>query len=175
MDRRIRLIPPLSFKRRGKRKLDLREVKTENIDLDDGVIRDQFEENKTLKSNGPCESIISRAASLDVKLADIKRELMENSPERKVKKRKTNKFECNIDYCRMTFKTKTELSVHKENMCTVKSCSRHFRSHKYLRCHQSVHNDDMPYRCPWEGCSIAFNKWPWDQAEHFEVHAGAKP
>ncbi|TVU48369.1 hypothetical protein EJB05_08003, partial [Eragrostis curvula] len=161
-------------RRRRKRKLDLHEVKTENIDLDDGVICDRFEENKTLKSNGPCESMLSRTGSVDIKLADIKRELMENSPARKVKKMKTNKFECNIDYCRMTFKTKTELSVHKKNMCTVKSCSRHFRSHKYLRRHQSVHNDDMPYKCPWEGCSIAF-KWPWDRAEHFQVHAGAKP
>jgi hypothetical protein len=162
-------------RRKGKRKLDLLEVKTENnIELDDGVICDQFEEDETLQSNGPCESVTSRAGSVDVKLADIKRELMDNSTARKVKRGKINNFECDIDYCRMTFKTKTELSVHKKNMCTVKSCSRHFQSHKYLRRHQSVHNDDMPYGCPWEGCGMAF-KWPWDRAEHFQVHAGTRP
>jgi hypothetical protein len=162
-------------RRKGKRKLDLFEVKTENnIELDDGVICDQFEEDETLQSNGPCESVTSRVGSVDVKLADLKRELMDNSTARKVKKGKITKFECDIDYCRMTFKTKTELSVHKKNMCTVKSCSRHFQSHKYLRRHQSVHNDDMPYECPWEGCGMAF-KWPWDRAEHFQVHAGVRP
>jgi hypothetical protein len=48
-------------------------------------------------------------------LRDIKREIMDNSTARKVKNGKTNKFECDIDYCRMTFKTKTLLSVHKKN------------------------------------------------------------
>ncbi|KAK3148369.1 hypothetical protein QOZ80_3BG0294160 [Eleusine coracana subsp. coracana] len=161
-------------RRKGKKKLDLLEVKMETIELDDGVICDQIEEDETLDSNGPCEHVTSGAGYADVKLADIKRELMDNSTARMVKKMKTNRFECDIDYCRMTFRTKTELSVHKKNMCTVKSCSRHFRSHKYLRRHQSVHNDYMPYRCPWEGCGMAF-KCSWDRTEHFQVHAGVKP
>ncbi|XP_062209897.1 uncharacterized protein LOC133911597 [Phragmites australis] len=161
-------------RRRGKRKLELLEVKKENIALDDDVLWDQCEEELALERTDPCESAMSTAGSADVKLADIKRELVDNSATSKVKKMKINRFECNIDYCRMTFKTRAELSVHKKNMCMVKSCSRHFRSHRYLRRHQSVHNDDMPYKCPWEGCSMAF-KWSGDRAEHFQVHAGVKP
>ncbi|PUZ42835.1 hypothetical protein GQ55_9G613600 [Panicum hallii var. hallii] len=157
-------------RRRGKRKVELLEVKTENIELEDRVICKE----ETLGRTGCCESVLSTAGSVDVKLADIKKELMDNSAASKVKKTKRNRFECNIDYCRMTFKTKAELSVHKKNMCTVKSCSRNFRSHRYLRRHQSVHNDDMPYKCPWDGCGMSF-KWSWDRAEHFKVHAGVKP
>ncbi|CAL4920771.1 unnamed protein product [Urochloa decumbens] len=157
-------------RRRGKRKLELLEVKTENIELEDVFIRVE----ETLGRTGCYESVLSTAVSTDVKLADMKEELMDDSVGSKVKKTKKNRFECNIDYCRMTFKTKTELSVHKKNMCTVKSCSRHFRSHRYLRRHQSVHNDDMPYKCPWDGCVMAF-KWSWDRAEHFKVHAGVMP
>ncbi|TKV98203.1 hypothetical protein SEVIR_9G544300v4 [Setaria viridis] len=157
-------------RRRGKRKLELLKVKMENIELEDGVVC----EEGTLERTGRCESVLSNAGSVDVKLADIKKELMDDSAASKVKKTKKNRFECNIDYCQMTFKTKTELSVHKKNMCTVKSCSRQFRSHRYLRRHQSVHNDDMPYKCPWDGCGMAF-KWSWDRTEHFKVHAGVKP
>ncbi|CAN6296524.1 unnamed protein product [Urochloa humidicola] len=157
-------------RRRGKRKLELLDVKTENIELEDVVIRVE----ETLGRTGCYDSNLSTAGSTDVKLVDIKKELMDDSAASKVKKMKKHKYECNIDYCQMAFKTKTELSVHKKNMCTVKSCSRHFRSHKYLRRHQSVHNDDMPYKCPWDGCVMAF-KWSWDRAEHFKVHAGVKP
>ncbi|KAL6901842.1 hypothetical protein ACP4OV_004718 [Aristida adscensionis] len=153
-------------RRKGKRKMDLLDVKIEESELYDGVICHQSDEMLTH------ESMASTAGSADVKLADIKRELMDNSAAKKVKKIKG--FECDIDYCRMTFKTKSDLSAHKKNICTVKSCNRHFRSHKYLRLHQSVHNNDMPYKCPWEGCSMAF-KFPWDRAEHFKVHSGEKP
>jgi hypothetical protein len=45
-------------RRKGKRKLDLLEVKTENIELDDGVICDQFVEDEAVESNSPCESDI---------------------------------------------------------------------------------------------------------------------
>ncbi|XP_062216786.1 uncharacterized protein LOC133916913 [Phragmites australis] len=161
-------------RRRGKRKLELLEVKMENIELDDDVVWDQCEEEEILEITDHCESVMSTAGSADVKLADIKKELVDNSATSKVKKMKINRFECNIDYCRMIFKTRAELSVHKKNMCTVKSCSRHFRSHRYLRRHQSIHNNDMPYKCPWEGCNMAF-KWSWDRTEHFKVHAGVKP
>ncbi|ONL93673.1 Lysine-specific demethylase SE14 [Zea mays] len=158
-------------RRTGKRKAELLKVKKENIDLEDGVI---CEKEETLVSTDRCECVLSTAGSIDVKLADIKKDLMDNSAVGKVKKMKRNRFECNIDYCHMVFKTEAELAVHKKNMCTVSSCSRHFRSHRYLRRHQSAHNDDMPYKCPWDGCNMAF-KWSWDRAEHFKVHAGAKP
>lgn len=158
-------------RRTGKRKLELLEVKKENIDLEDGVI---CEKEETLVRSDRCESVLSTAGSIDVKLADIKKDLMDNSAASKVKKMKRNRFECNIDYCHMAFKTKAELAVHKKNMCTVNSCNKHFRSHRYLRRHQSAHNDDMPYKCPWDDCNMAF-KWSWDRAEHFKVHAGVKP
>lgn len=157
-------------RRRGKRKLDSLKIKMENTELEDSVIC----EEGALERTGRCESVLSNAESIDVKLVDIKKELMDDSAASKVKKKKKNRFECNIDYCHMTFKTKTELSVHKKNMCTVKSCSRQFRSHRYLRRHQSIHNNDMPYKCPWDGCGMTF-KWSWDRAEHFKVHAGVKP
>ncbi|KAG0552782.1 hypothetical protein BDA96_01G537000 [Sorghum bicolor] len=158
-------------RRTGKRKLELLEVKKENIDLEDGDI---CKKEETLVRSDRCESVLSTAESIDVKLADIKKDLMDNSAASKVKKMKRNRFECNVDYCHMAFKTKAELAVHKKNMCTVNSCNKHFRSHRYLRRHQSAHNDDMPYKCPWDGCNMAF-KWSWDRAEHFKVHAGAKP
>ncbi|PWZ08102.1 Lysine-specific demethylase SE14 [Zea mays] len=158
-------------RRTGKRKPELQEVKTENIDLEDGVL---CEKEEALLRTDCCESVLSTAGSIDVKLADIKKDLMDNSAASKVTKMKRNIFECKIDYCHMTFKTKAELAAHKKNMCTVNSCSKHFRSHSYLRRHESAHNDDMPYKCPWDGCNMAF-KWSWDRAEHFKVHAGAKP
>ncbi|KAL5209540.1 hypothetical protein ABZP36_005163 [Zizania latifolia] len=161
-------------RRRGKRKLKMVDIKGENVEMDDSAIYDQYEEKVALERTGPCESVTSTAVSVEIKIADIKRELEDNSTARKGKKKKGQRFECEIDYCHMTFKTRDELSVHRKNTCTVKSCGRHFRSHKYLRRHQSIHNDDMPYKCPWEGCSMAF-KWSWERGEHFQVHTGKRP
>ncbi|KAG8095770.1 hypothetical protein GUJ93_ZPchr0013g34471 [Zizania palustris] len=149
-------------RRRGKRRLKMVDMKGENVEMDDSAIYDQYEEKLALERTDPCESVTSTAVSVEIKIADIKRELEDNSTARKGKKKKGQRFECEIDYCHMTFKTWDELSVHRKNTCTVKSCGRHFRSHKYLRRHQSIHNDDMPYKCPWEGCSMAF-KWSWDR------------
>uniref|UniRef100_J3LK10 C2H2-type domain-containing protein n=1 Tax=Oryza brachyantha TaxID=4533 RepID=J3LK10_ORYBR len=161
-------------RRKGKRKLEMVEVKEENVEMDDSAICDQYDDKLTSEQTGPCESVTSTAVSVEIKIADIKRELEDSSTASKGKRKKGQRFECEIDYCRMTFKTRADLSVHKKNTCTVKSCGRHFRSHKYLRRHQSIHNDDMPYKCPWEGCSMAF-KWSWDRGEHFQVHTGKKP
>ncbi|KAL5217367.1 hypothetical protein ABZP36_018051 [Zizania latifolia] len=160
-------------RRRGKRKLKMVETKEENVEMDDSAIYNQCEEKLALERTGPCESVTSSAVSAEIKIADIKRELEDNSTASKGKK-KGQRFECEIDYCRMTFKTRAELTVHRKNTCTVKSCSRRFRSHKYLRRHQSIHNDDMPYKCPWEGCNMAF-KWSWDRGDHFQVHSGKRP
>jgi hypothetical protein len=160
-------------RRKGKRKLDMAEMETEQTEMDDSDICDQSEERATLDRTAPCESVMSTAGSAEIKLADIKRGLVGNSPSSKCKRRK-GRYECDIDYCRMTFKEKTELSVHKKNMCTVKSCGKHFRSHKYLRRHQTIHNEDTPFKCPWEDCGMAF-KWTWSLADHFQVHTGEKP
>ncbi|XP_037426492.1 cell wall protein AWA1-like [Triticum dicoccoides] len=159
-------------RRRGKRKLDMEETKTDQLEMGDGDIYGR-EEKATFDITVPCESAMSTAESADIKLADIKRGLVDNSASSKGKKRK-GRFECDIDYCHMTFKKRAELSVHKKNMCTIKSCGKHFRSHKYLRRHQSIHNEEAPYKCPWEGCSMAF-KWTWALADHFQVHTGEKP
>uniref|UniRef100_A0A0D9VPK6 C2H2-type domain-containing protein n=1 Tax=Leersia perrieri TaxID=77586 RepID=A0A0D9VPK6_9ORYZ len=159
-------------RRRGKRKLEM-EVKEENVEMDDSAICDQYDDKLASERAGPCESATSTAISVEIKIADIKRELEDNSAASKGK-RKKGRFECDIDYCRMTFKTRAELSVHKKNTCTIKSCGRRFRSHNYLKRHESIHNDDMPYKCPWEGCSMAF-KWSWDRGEHFQIHTGKKP
>ncbi|KAM3316005.1 hypothetical protein ACQJBY_034245 [Aegilops geniculata] len=160
-------------RRRGKRKLDMEETKTDQLEMGDGDIYGQCEEKATFDITVPCESAMSTAESADIKLADIKRGLVDNSASSKGKKRK-GRFECDIDYCHMTFKKRAELSVHKKNTCTIKSCGKHFRSHKYLRRHQSIHNEETPYKCPWEGCSMAF-KWTWALADHFQVHTGEKP
>nr|XP_051182871.1 uncharacterized protein LOC127296710 isoform X2 [Lolium perenne] len=160
-------------RRSGKRKLDMAEMKTDQIEMGDGDICDQCEEKATLDITAPCESAMSTAGSAEIKLADIKRDPVDNSASSRCKRRK-GRYECDIDYCRMTFKKKTELSVHKKNICTVKSCGKHFRCHKYLRRHQSSHNEDTPYKCPWEDCSMAF-KWTCSLADHFQVHTGEKP
>ncbi|XP_044982970.1 zinc finger protein 236-like isoform X2 [Hordeum vulgare subsp. vulgare] len=160
-------------RRRGKRKLDMEETTTDQLEMGDGDIYGQCEEKATFDITVPYESAMSTAGSADIKLADIKRGLVDNSASSKGKKRK-GRFECDIDYCHMTFKKRDELSLHKKNMCTIKSCGKHFRSHKYLRRHQSIHNEERPYKCPWEGCGMAF-KWTWALADHFEVHTGEKP
>jgi hypothetical protein len=160
-------------RRSGKRKLDMAEMKTDQIEMGDGDICDQCEEKATLDRTAPCESAMSTAGSVEIKLTDIKRDPADNSASSRCKRRK-GRYECDIDYCRMTFKKKAELSVHKKNFCTVKSCGKHFRCHKYLRRHQSSHNEDTPYKCPWEDCSMAF-KWTCSLADHFQVHTGEKP
>ncbi|XP_047083598.1 uncharacterized protein LOC124694684 [Lolium rigidum] len=160
-------------RRSGKRKLDMAEMKTDQIEMGDGDICDQCEEKATLDRTAPCESAMSTAGSVEIKLADIKRDPADNSASSRCKRRK-GRYECDIDYCRMTFKKKTELSVHKKNMCVVKSCGKHFRCHKYLRRHHSTHNEDAPYKCPWEDCTMAF-KWRCSLADHFQVHTGEKP
>ncbi|CAM0870775.1 unnamed protein product [Alopecurus aequalis] len=176
----------ICYRRRGKRKLDMAEMETEEIEMDDGDICDQCEEKATSERTAPaCESAMSTAGSADIKLADIKRGLADNSASSKNRgladnsasskcKRRKGRFECDIDYCGMAFKKRSELSVHKKNMCTIKSCGKRFRSHKYMRRHQSIHNEDTPFKCPWEECSMAF-KWTWALADHFQVHTGEKP
>ncbi|XP_024311080.1 uncharacterized protein LOC100837146 isoform X3 [Brachypodium distachyon] len=158
-------------RRRGKRKLNIVEIKRKQIKMDDGAIYDQ---KAALDRIAPRLSKMPTAGSAEIKLADIKRELIDNSASSKGKQRKMRPFECDVEYCRMTFKNKAELSLHKKNMCTLKSCGRQFRAHKYLKRHQKIHDCDTPYKCPWEGCSMAF-KWTWALAEHFQVHTGDKP
>ncbi|ESW15723.1 hypothetical protein PHAVU_007G096500 [Phaseolus vulgaris] len=81
---------------------------------------------------------------------------------------------CDLDGCRMSFKTKAELLLHKRNLCPYEGCGKKFSSHKYALLHQRVHDDERPLKCPWKGCSMSF-KWAWARTEHIRVHTGEKP
>lgn len=81
---------------------------------------------------------------------------------------------CDLDGCRMSFETKRELSLHKNNRCPHEGCGKRFSSHKYAIIHQRVHDDERPLKCPWKGCSMSF-KWAWARTEHIRVHTGERP
>ncbi|XP_051115731.1 lysine-specific demethylase REF6 isoform X2 [Andrographis paniculata] len=83
-------------------------------------------------------------------------------------------YECDMEGCTMSFETKQELALHKQNICLVKDCGKQFLSHKYLMQHRRVHMEDRPLKCPWKGCKMTF-KWAWARTEHIRVHTGARP
>jgi hypothetical protein len=83
-------------------------------------------------------------------------------------------FHCDIDGCRMSFPTDSDLQIHKRNRCTFKGCGKRFFMHKYLLQHRRVHLDERPLKCPWKGCKQAF-KWAWARTEHIRVHTGERP
>lgn len=87
---------------------------------------------------------------------------------------KKGRHRCDIESCKMSFQTKTELATHKRNRCHVEGCGKKFNSHKYAMLHQRVHEDDRPLKCTWEGCKMTF-KWAWARTEHFRVHTGERP
>ncbi|KAL3579350.1 hypothetical protein D5086_020854 [Populus alba] len=149
-------------------------------------------ENK-LNSNGfirsPCEGLRPRAgkdatckSEVDVGKSAEENPVTKRSrkpsdasvprPKRKEITKRSHK--CNLEGCRMSFETKTELQLHKRNRCTYDGCGKKFRSHKYAIVHQRVHEDDRPLKCPWKGCSMSF-KWAWARIEHIRVHTGEKP
>ncbi|KAF0913769.1 hypothetical protein E2562_024634 [Oryza meyeriana var. granulata] len=75
-------------RRRGKRKLEMVEVKEENAEMDDSAICDQYDDKLASERTGPCESVTSTAVSVEIRIADIKRELEDNSSASKGKKKK---------------------------------------------------------------------------------------
>ncbi|EFJ35938.1 hypothetical protein SELMODRAFT_404286 [Selaginella moellendorffii] len=81
---------------------------------------------------------------------------------------------CDFDGCTMSFRTASELALHKRNICTIKECSKRLCSHSYLMQHYRVHADDRPLKCPWKGCKKTF-KWSWARTEHIRVHTGERP
>ncbi|CAM6096754.1 unnamed protein product [Calypogeia fissa] len=83
-------------------------------------------------------------------------------------------FQCDIEGCRMSFPTESDLKIHKNNRCTFKGCGKRFFMHKYLLQHRRVHLDERPLKCPWKGCKQAF-KWAWARTEHIRVHTGERP
>ena len=86
----------------------------------------------------------------------------------------TGSHKCDLEGCRMSFKTKADLLLHKRNRCPHEGCGKKFSSHKYATLHQRVHDDDRPLKCPWKGCSMSF-KWAWARTEHIRVHTGERP
>ncbi|KAK7848572.1 putative lysine-specific demethylase elf6 [Quercus suber] len=81
---------------------------------------------------------------------------------------------CDLEGCRMSFKTKAELLLHKRNRCPHEGCGKRFSNHKYAMLHKRVHDDDRPLKCPWKGCTMSF-KWAWARTEHIRVHTGERP
>ncbi|KAF7850976.1 hypothetical protein BT93_L4775 [Corymbia citriodora subsp. variegata] len=90
------------------------------------------------------------------------------------KEKRGGSYRCDMEGCRMRFKTRAELMVHKRNRCPVEGCGKRFSSHKYAVLHQRVHEDDRPLKCPWKGCNMTF-KWAWARTEHIRVHTGERP
>lgn len=136
----------------------------------------------------PCEGLrprvgknLTNRSGTDVNIT------VEDKPERnRVKKRsdsvtpklkkeiREGSYKCDLEGCRMSFKTKAELTLHKRNQCPHEGCGKRFSSHKYAMFHQRVHDDDRPLKCPWKGCSMSF-KWAWARTEHIRVHTGERP
>ncbi|XP_017247322.1 lysine-specific demethylase ELF6 [Daucus carota subsp. sativus] len=90
-----------------------------------------------------------------------------------IKKRKAS-YNCDVDNCKLSFETKEELRMHKNNKCPHEGCDKTFNSHKNAVLHLRVHDDARPLKCPWEGCTKSF-KWAWARTEHIRVHTGEKP
>ncbi|KAL2562539.1 hypothetical protein AAZX31_20G168000 [Glycine max] len=137
----------------------------------------------------PCEGLRPRAGKIaaDKSGVEINQVDKENQVAKRARRssealvpRKNKKddvkkpHKCDLDGCRMSFKTKAELQLHKRNLCPHEGCGKKFSSHKYALLHQRVHNDDRPLKCPWKGCSMSF-KWAWARTEHMRVHTGEKP
>ncbi|PWA96462.1 JmjC domain-containing protein [Artemisia annua] len=81
---------------------------------------------------------------------------------------------CDIEGCKLSFKTKTELRLHRKNRCPHVGCGKKFKSHRYAVIHVRVHEDHRPLKCTWKGCKMTF-KWAWARTEHIRVHTGERP
>ncbi|CAA2991256.1 probable lysine-specific demethylase ELF6 [Olea europaea subsp. europaea] len=136
----------------------------------------------------PCESLRPRGRKdASVSGTDCKNPVEEKLPVKRVrnasadsiphkdkKENETRPHKCDLEGCRMSFKTKAELLLHKRNQCPVNGCRKKLSSHKYAVMHQRVHDDDRPLKCPWKGCTMSF-KWAWARTEHIRVHTGERP
>ncbi|KAK4489652.1 hypothetical protein RD792_005464 [Penstemon davidsonii] len=139
--------------------------------------RDKTEEELHVSGfiKSPCEGLRPRARK-DVKAPPEETLSVKKSKKPLDKKghQKGHHFKCDIDICKMSFKTKAELVLHKGNRCSVEGCRKKFSSHKYVVQHQRVHDDDRPLKCTWSGCKMSF-KWAWARTEHLRVHTGERP
>lgn len=134
----------------------------------------------------PCEGLRPRAKKDGSTGADTNKPVVEkpmaktrkpadtSGPHKDKKENTKGSHRCDLEGCRMSFKTKAELLLHKRNRCPHEGCGKKFSSHKYAMLHQRVHDDERPLKCPWKGCSMSF-KWAWARTEHVRVHTGARP
>ncbi|XP_038886800.1 probable lysine-specific demethylase ELF6 [Benincasa hispida] len=151
------------------------------------IIENEFSSFDFIRS--PCEGLRPRVGKnlTNRSCTDVNISGVQEKPERnRVKKRsdsvtpkpkketKKGSYKCDLEGCRMSFKTKAELTLHKRNQCPHEGCGKRFSSHKYAMLHQRVHDDDRPLKCPWKGCSMSF-KWAWARTEHIRVHTGERP
>ncbi|XP_076947009.1 lysine-specific demethylase ELF6-like [Bidens hawaiensis] len=91
-----------------------------------------------------------------------------------VKNPEKNAHKCDLEGCKMSFKTGRELSLHRKNKCPHDGCGKKFSSHRYAVLHLRVHEDSRPLKCTWKGCKMSF-KWAWARTEHLRVHTGERP
>ncbi|XP_071734573.1 lysine-specific demethylase ELF6-like [Rutidosis leptorrhynchoides] len=91
-----------------------------------------------------------------------------------VKTPQKGSHKCDLEGCKLSFKTKTELSLHRKNRCPHEGCGKKFSTHRYAVLHLRVHEDNRPLKCTWEGCNMTF-KWAWARTEHLRVHTGERP
>ncbi|XP_024978112.1 probable lysine-specific demethylase ELF6 isoform X2 [Cynara cardunculus var. scolymus] len=89
-------------------------------------------------------------------------------------KDKQGSHRCDHEGCKLSFQTKTELSMHRKNRCPHEGCGKKFSSHRYAVLHLRVHEDNRPLKCTWKGCKMTF-KWAWARTEHLRVHTGERP
>ncbi|PKU67351.1 lysine-specific demethylase REF6 isoform X1 [Dendrobium catenatum] len=127
----------------------------------------------------PCEGLRPRNGKLqsyvtEVKVADRRRGSNSMGRRKRAAAETSDTFECDIEGCRMRFRTKAEIQLHKRNRCTYDECRKRFSNHKYAMRHQRVHNDERPFKCSWKGCKMSF-KWEWARTEHLRLHTGERP
>ncbi|KAJ4979660.1 hypothetical protein NE237_010440 [Protea cynaroides] len=149
------------------------------------MTEDQYSYSGFIKS--PCEGLRPRTRRIAISgTGPDTNGLLEEKAVKKVRQQvgsaacKENKDEvkcahkCDIDGCHMSFKTRSDLLMHKRNRCPHDGCGKRFSSHKYAMLHQRVHAEERPLKCPWKGCNMSF-KWAWARTEHLRVHTGERP
>ncbi|KAL0907513.1 hypothetical protein M5K25_021928 [Dendrobium thyrsiflorum] len=122
----------------------------------------------------PCEGLRPRNGKLQSAADQVLRRGSNSMGRRKRAAETGDTFECDIEGCRMKFRTKGEIQLHKRNRCTYEECRKRFSNHKYAMRHQRVHNDERPLKCAWKGCKMSF-KWEWARTEHLRLHTGERP
>ncbi|CAH9116076.1 unnamed protein product [Cuscuta europaea] len=119
----------------------------------------------------PCEGLRPRASKKETSVCTSDNNTKNNFQDQR---NGGPSHRCDIEGCKMSFKTKREVSLHKRNRCPVNGCGKKFNCHRYAVRHQRVHEEDRPLKCSWEGCSMSF-KWSWARTEHLRVHTGERP